>query len=303
MQQHYEVIIIGGSYAGLSAALALGRSLREVLIIDSNQPCNRQTPRSHNFLTQDGVAPNEIAAIAKKQVLAYDTVNFLSDLAITVNNKAEQYNIGTLNHGDFYAKKLLFATGVKDLLPSIEGFSSCWGISVLHCPYCHGYEVHHQKLGIIANGEAAFELCNLIQHWTDDLVLLTNGTSTLSADDTKIVENLNISIIQTEIQSLQHDNGQLKHVLFRDGDQIEFQAIFSRVPNEQHCKLPLELGCEVNEQGLLVVDPMQKTNVNGIYAAGDNVSIFRGVSMVNAAGTKAGVAINMELIQEQLQST
>src|SRR5688500_15844678 len=132
--QEYDVIIIGGSYAGLSAAMALGRSLRQVLIIDSSKPCNQQTPHSHNFITQDGETPKGIAEKAKAQVLKYDTVKFYNGIATEGTKTENGFEIKTQSGGRFTSKKLLFATGVKDQFPDINGFAECWGISVLHCP-------------------------------------------------------------------------------------------------------------------------------------------------------------------------
>jgi thioredoxin reductase len=131
----YDVVVVGGSYAGLSAGMALGRSIRKVLIVDSGKPCNAQTPHSHNFITQDGAKPAEIAAQAKAQVLQYPTVHFLTDLVVSVSGADHQFVVNTAENGQFTAKKLLFATGIKDLLPEIPGLAACWGISVIHCPY------------------------------------------------------------------------------------------------------------------------------------------------------------------------
>src|SRR5690606_19368783 len=146
-------IIIGGSYAGLSAAMALGRSLRKVLIIDAGKPCNRQTPHSHNFITQDGKTPAEISSIARAQVAQYETVTFLSGFAVEGKKTNSGFEIKTEKGEIFESKKLILATGVKDIMSEIPGFAECWGISVIHCPYCHGYEVRNEKTGILANGD------------------------------------------------------------------------------------------------------------------------------------------------------
>ncbi len=145
---NFDVIIIGGSYSGLSAALALGRSLRHVLIIDSGKPCNEQTPHSHNFLTHDGETPRSIASKAKEEVSKYETVHFHSGLAVRGEKTDSGFEITTEAGESFTAKKLIFATGVRDIMPEIDGISECWGISVIHCPYCHGYEVRGEKTGL-----------------------------------------------------------------------------------------------------------------------------------------------------------
>ena len=147
-EKQYDIIIVGGSYSGLAAGMALGRALRRVLIIDGGAPCNQQTPHSHNFLTNDGKTPKEIAGLARQQVLQYDTVEWLDAFVIAANKTDTGFELQVQTGEVFTAKKLVFATGIKDIHPEIPGFSACWGISVIHCPYCHGYEVRHQKTGI-----------------------------------------------------------------------------------------------------------------------------------------------------------
>lgn len=297
-ETNFEVIIIGGSYSGLSAAMSLGRSLRQVLVIDSGLPCNRQTPHSHNFITQDGEVPAVISAKAKLQVEFYKTIQFFSGLAIQANKTNEGFEIKTDSGDLFTSKKVLFATGVKDLLPEIKGLAECWGISVLHCPYCHGYEVKTEKTAIIANGEMAFEYAKLISNWTKDLRLLTNGKSALTLEQAKILHKHQIEIIEEEIESLEHASGSIKQVVFKNKSTAAVKAIYFRPPFEQHCSLPESLGCELTEQGLIKVDIMQKTTTPGIYASGDCVIQARSVAMAVSSGSFAGASINKELIEE-----
>ena len=145
-EEHFDVIIIGGSYSGLAAGMALGRALKQVLIIDSHTPCNRQTPYSHNLITNDGKTPAEIASVAKQQVAAYPTVHFFNGLAVQGSGTNNAFKIKVASGETFSGDKLIFATGIKDIMPNIDGFSECWGISVLHCPYCHGYEVDRKSV-------------------------------------------------------------------------------------------------------------------------------------------------------------
>lgn len=297
-QTHFEVIIVGGSYSGLSAAMSLGRSLRQVLVIDSGLPCNRQTPHSHNFITQDGEKPAVISAKAKLQVDLYKTVQFYNGLAVSAIKIENGFEIKTNSGKSFTSRKLLFATGVKDLLPEIPGFAECWGISVLHCPYCHGYEVKTEKTAIIANGEMGFEFAKLISNWTKNLRLLTNGKSTLSPEETLILKQHNIDIIEDEIDSFEHESGNIKEIVFKNKAKIAIKAIYARPPFEQHCSLPEALGCELTQQGLLKVDAMQKTNIAGIYASGDCTTQMRSVAIAVSTGSFAGAVINKELIDE-----
>lgn len=297
--KNFDVIIIGGSYAGLSAAMALGRALRNVLIIDSGLPCNRQTPHSHNFITQDGEKPSVIAENAKAQVLKYDTLKFVNDLAVSGEKTENGFVIATKRGKEFKAKKLIFATGVKDTMPDIKGFSECWGITVIHCPYCHGYEVKREKTGILANGDFAFHYAQLIRNWTKELTIFTNGKSTLTQEQTDKITKHNIPIIEKEIAYFKHENGNVQQIVFKDNSAFELKAIYSRPDFEQHCKIPEMLGCELTEQGLLKVDMFQKTSIANIFACGDNTSPMRSVANAVAAGNLTGAIVNNGMTEEE----
>lgn len=296
----YDVIIVGGSYAGLSAAMTLGRSLRKVLIIDSGKPCNRQAPLAHNLITHDGEKPGEIAAKAKEQVLLYPTINLLEGKAISGKKEDDLFEILTEQEEIFFAKKLLFATGLYDELPDLNGFSECWGISILHCPYCHGYEVKHGKIGLLGNGEMAYEFIKLLLNWSKDITLLSNGKCTLTKEQLIDFDRYNIEIIEEEIKSFAHENGELTHVVFMDDSITELEAIFTKTAFKQHCPIPEQLNCTLTEDhGFVQIDDMQRTTIPGVFAAGDCTTAFRVISGAMAQGTKAGACLNMELVGEE----
>ena len=295
----FDVIIVGGSYSGLAAAMALGRALKKVLVIDSGKPCNRQTPYSHNFITHDGETPAGIAALANLQVRNYDTVKFLEGLATSGLRTENGFEILVESGKTFVAKNLIFATGIRDMMPHIDGFEACWGISVLHCPYCHGYEVRHEKTGILSNGEAGFDLTTLISNWTNDLTLFTNGTATLPAEQTVKLEEHHIKIIEKKIEKIEHTNGYLKNIIFRDGSKSNIKVLYAHVPFEQHCIIPESLGCELTEEGYIKIDSFQETTVKGIYACGDNVSRMRTLANAVAMGTMTGMAVSRKMIFEE----
>ncbi|MEX0313124.1 MAG: NAD(P)/FAD-dependent oxidoreductase [Allomuricauda sp.] len=298
-KNHFDVIIVGGSYSGLAAAMALGRALKKVLIIDSGQPCNQQTPHSHNFLTQDGVPPREIAKLGKSQVAQYNTVQFFDGLATEGSKTANGFEITTSTGERFTAKKLVFATGIKDIMPPIEGFSDCWGISILHCPYCHGYEVRGAKTGVLAHGEEAFEFAMFLTNWTQDLTLYTNGKAHLSPEQIQQLKDLNIDVVEKEIQSVEHKEGYLKQLQFSDSSSSAITALYAHIPFEQHCDIPISLGVELDEQGYIAIDGMQKTNVDGIYACGDNTTRMRTVASAVYQGTFTGMMVSKEMIMEE----
>ena len=294
----YDVIIVGGSYAGLSAAMTLGRSLRNVLVIDSGMPCNRQTPHSHNFIMHDGESPRQISEAAKQQVLKYNTVRFHNGLATRAAGKDNDFTLETEAGESFHTRKLLFTTGITDLMPDIKGFAQCWGISVLHCPYCHGYEVKQQPLGVLANGDIGFEFTRFIHHWSSNLVLFTNGKSTLTTEQTSKLAQQNIAVIEKEITAIDHNNGYISNIRFADKTTHPVTALFARVGFKQHCTLPQELGCALTEQGFLQIDDLQRTTVPGVYAAGDNTTMLRSVSGAIASGSKAAAMLNKDMIDQ-----
>lgn len=297
--KNYDVLIIGGSYSGLSAAMALGRSLRSVLIIDSGFPCNRQTPHTHNFITNDGVKPSDIASKAKAEVLKYKTVTFRNDLAVEGKKINNHFNIQTKSGKNFTSKKLIFATGIKDIMPDIRGFSECWGVSIVHCPYCHGYEIRGEKTAIIANGDTAIHLASLINNLTNDLSIITSGEATFTHDQLEKLKKHGIKIIEKEVSEVIHEKGFLNKIHFSDNSQESYTAAYASLPFKQHTDIPESFGCELTEHGHIKVDMMYKTTVEGIYSCGDNSSGMRSVANAVASGNIAGAVLNMELTNEQ----
>jgi len=294
----FEVIIIGGSYAGLSAAMALGRSLRSVLIIDGGLPCNRQTPHSQNFITHDGEKPGEIAKKAKADVLKYDTVSFLHGTAISGKKNEGGFTIHIQSGEEFHATKLIFATGINDTMPDIKGFAACWGISVIHCPYCHGYEFRNKNTGILANGARGFHLASMVDNLTGKLTVLTNSKADFTEEQTIKIKKHNIEIIETTITAIEHEKGKVRNVVFADGSTKSFDALYASLPFTQHSNIPASLGCEINEQGYIKVSPFQETNISGVYACGDNSNMMRSLANAVYAGNLTGAAVNGKLVEE-----
>lgn len=296
--KHYEAVIIGGSFAGLSAAMSLGRSLRNTLIIDNGQPCNIQTPQSHNFLTQDGKPPLEILAVAKRQIEAYKTVENITDTAISISKNEDLFEINLQENGTIKAKKLILAWGLKDDTSKIEGLAACWGISVIHCPYCHGYEVKNEPTAIIANGNEAYEYIKLISNWTKKITLFTNGSSTLTEEQTQKIGSKGFEIIENEITNINHNAGKVLAIGLKNADDFKVSVIYYRTPFEQKSTIAAQLGCEIDEMGLIKVNDFQQTNIKGVYAAGDNTTPLRQVANAVARGSLAGVMVSRELIEE-----
>lgn len=297
-ETEYEVIIIGGSYSGLSAAMALGRSLRKTLVIDNGKPCNEQTPHSHNFLTQDGKSPKEIAENARKQVSEYETVHFHQGKAVDAKKSETGFEVTTEKGEKFYSKKLIIATGITDEIPNIKGFKESWGISLIHCPYCHGYEYKGKKTAIIANGDKAVHISSLVKNLTKDVTLITREKANFTNEQRDKLQRNNIQIIENEIAELKHHKGIAESIIFADETEIKFEAVYGAFPFHQHSEIPKNLGCEVTEFGHIKTDQFQKTNVPGLFVCGDNSSMMRSVSNAVMTGNVAGAMVNMELVTD-----
>mgnify|MGYP002398697373 CR=1 FL=1 len=297
MKHNYDVIIIGGSYAGLSAALSLGRALRNVLVIDSGRPCNRFTPHSHNFLTRDGETPADIAAKGKANLQAYTTVQIQEDTATWAVNHYDSFTVETASGAAFHARKLIIASGLKDIMPDSKGLEACWGKTVIHCPYCHGYEFAQAATGVIANGDGGFHYSEMLYNWTKDLTLFTHGPAGFSHDQLEKIRKKNIPIIETPVDAIEHDNGQVKAIHTQDGQSFPLQAVYHKAETIQHSDIPEKLGCALTEAGLLKVDEYRETTIKGVYACGDNSSM-RSVGTAVYTGSMAGIMVNKALTEE-----
>jgi len=293
----FDVLIIGGSYAGLSAALALGRARRSVLVLDARRPRNRFTPHAHNLLLHDGDAPADLAARARQQVAAYPTVQLLEAQATAAEKLPDgTFNVATEAHGTFEARRLLLATGLRDELPPVPGFAECWGKSVIHCPFCHGYEVADQPTGIWNNGPEVEHQVQMLLNWSRDLTVFTNGQATFGPEVHALLKTHGIELVETPVAELLHTNGQLKGLRLGDGRTRPLPVLYARLPWQQASALPQQLGCEITEQVLIRTDASYHTTVPGVYAAGDCCVAPPQLALAIAAGNLAGASLGRELI-------
>lgn len=292
----YEVIIIGGSYAGLSAAMALGRARRRVLVLDAGRPRNRFTPHAHNLLLHDGASPATLAARARQQVAAYPTTRLLAAEATAAAPQPDgSFRVAT-TAGDFHAEKLLLATGLRDELPPVPGFAECWGKSVIHCPFCHGYEVADQPTGIWLNSEEVGHLATLLLNWTPRLTVFTNGPAAFGPAVRQQLAAQGVGLEETPVAALLHTGGQLSALRLADGRLAALPVLYARLPWQQASPLPAQLGCELTAQNVLRVDAEQRTTVPGVWAAGDCCTPLHQLSAAIAAGGLAGAMLSRQLI-------
>lgn len=302
----FDVIIVGGSVAGLSAALVLGRARRSVLVLDSQQPRNAQSPGVHNFLSRDGILPAELRQIGREQLKPYPSVQVRFATAEHAQAIDGGFVVKLDDGSEISSRKLLLASGVIDELPPIEGLAELWGSSVFHCPYCHGWEVRDQPLAVLVpDAERLFHVATLLHNWSSDLVVCTNGEAQLSPEQRQILAKLNLPIREDRLVGIEQANGQLTHLIFDQGEPLARSGLLIGVPQRQRSQLPAQLGCEVSDNpqmpGLIKVQMLGQTSVPGVYAAGDATAGMQQAINAAAGGAMAGAGINHELIQDMLK--
>ena len=299
--QEFDVVIIGGGPAGLSAALVLGRCRRRVLVCDAGHPRNAASHALHGFLTRDGIEPAKFLQIAREQLQPYTTVELQQTEVTSANRSGDDFEITTSAGESLRARKLLIATGVVDHIPEIEGLSELYGRSVFHCPYCDGWEVRDQPLAVYGNGENGSGLALELTLWSRDLVLCTDGPSQLTQEQIERLTHLGIKIIDERIKRLTGTNGVLEEIVFESGERLERRAMFFSTGQSQASNLATQLGCEITEQGCIATGEYEITNVPGVYAAGDTSRLVQFVIVAAAEGAQAAVAINKELMKQDLK--
>lgn len=303
MNPTYDVVIVGGSYAGMSAAMMLARGYRQVLVIDGGQRRNRFASHAHGVLGQDGKPPGQIADEARAQLLKYPNVTWVNGLANRVQARDGVFKIET-DQGEHYAGLyLILATGVRDELPKTPGLSDGWGKTVFHCPYCHGYELNRGALGVLATSEESFHQAFMIPDWGPTTFFL-NGVFEPSADQLNELRLRGATVERQAITQVSGDTSAVVHLA--DGRQIELAGLFVAPTLRMTNTLAEQLGCAMADFAAgtyIQVDAMQATSVPGVFACGDAARPFGNVTFAMAGGTMAGTAVHRSLMHHSIMQS
>lgn len=290
----YDVIVVGGSFAGLAAATQVARARRKVLVIDAGRRRNRFARTSHGFLTQDGRPPEEIIADARQQLMSYPTVEMAGGTAVHAERQDQEFAVtladGTVHHG----RRLVLATGVVDILPDIAGLAERWGRSVFHCPYCHGYELGMGRIGVLAVGELSMHQALLVADW-GRTTLLTNRTFEPDAPQRKELAGRGVELVEERVEEI---SGRAD-VALAGGRLLSFDGLFTASRTTMASPLAEQLGCEFTDGPLgsyIQTEMFMKTSVPGVFACGDAARGAGSVSIAVGDGAMAGVGAHQSLV-------
>jgi thioredoxin reductase len=293
-----DVLVVGGSFAGLSAALQLGRARRKVTVLDTGLNRNRYAASAHNILGHDGAAPADLLAAARRQVEAYPTVQFVQGRATTVAGAADDFTVGTADGEALSARRLILSYGIVDEMPDVPGFAEAWGKTVIHCPYCHGYEVAGRRWGLLYSSPLSLHAPALYGDWTDDITLILDGNPIPDAERHKL-ERRGVRVLDGKLAAIHQEGGQISGITLEDGTELGLDALYAHPRNHPSADLHAQLGLETETTptGIMVVaGERQATSREGVFAAGDLTSPIHSVNSATHAGSAAAMGAQHSML-------
>ncbi|HTJ96797.1 MAG TPA: NAD(P)/FAD-dependent oxidoreductase [Rhodocyclaceae bacterium] len=294
-----DVIIIGGSFAGLAAALQLGRARRKVTVLDTGLPRNRFAGHSHGVLGHDHKPPLDILTAARQQLTRYPTIKFVSARADSISGIIDDFSVLTGDGETLKARRLILSYGVADQMPNVPGFAESWGISIVPCPYCDGFEVADQHWGVVWSGPQSHQSVKLFRDWTDKLTVFADGHD-IPPDIQADLAGRNIPIVDGQIVEIAHHNGHISTVNVASCRNIAVDVLFAHPRNKPSASLHESLGLATLDTPtgiVLNVDERSQTSVPGIYAAGDLATPFLpSVTQASSQGAMTGIFAQQSML-------
>jgi thioredoxin reductase len=297
-QMVYDVIVVGGASAGLSAALVLGRMNKQALVFDTGQPRNRYSEHAHNLFTRDGAPPLQLLAIGRQQLSVYPSVAIKEHAINRIEQQAGHFALYDDTGAAYQTKKVILATGVTDVLPDIRGVQELWGKKVIHCPFCHGWEVKDQPVALIANGEVLEHMIPMLGALNKDITIVSNGAANVSDTFISQAKAKGIAIHEAKVSQVK-DAGEQVQVLLENGQQIAVTAVYMKTQLQFNNQLAVQLGCALSPEGSVQVTENFETTVPGIFAVGDlSHPGMHQVIFAASGGAKAAMMIVRQLLME-----
>ena len=296
----YDVAVIGGGAAGLSAALVLTRARRSVAVIDSGRPRNAPAAHLQGFLSRDGMPPTELLAIGAAEVAAYG--GHLARGTVTSITRAADaaFEVGFEDGHRLGARRILVTTGLRDEVPDIPGVSERWGRDLLHCPYCHGHEVRDQRLGVLGGTPEAVQHALLVRQWSSDVVYFNHSGSLTPPERERLLARA-IGVVEGQVIRLVIKDDALQGVELDAGQVVRRDAVFVRPAFVPNSDLITALGCATHDNGWVVTDPSGRTSVTGIWVAGNVTDARAQVITAAGEGSATAIAINNDLVEEDVR--
>ena len=305
MNNEWECAVVGGGAAGLSAALVLGRARRRTLVIDAGEQSNRAAHGIGGLLGHDGRPPADLYADGRREFAQYPSVQVVDGLVTGATaHDGPTFRLELADGSVHHAQRILLAGGMHYEAPDIPGLNDHWGRSVFHCPFCHGWEARDQALAVLADGDRAVHMALMLRGWTDDVVVVTNGPSGLDDDQYRALADAGVQVDERKIVEFASRDGALAAIVFADGDELKREGVLVASALRQRTDLATQLGVRIAPPGPAVVDavkvdPMQRTSVPGVFAAGDVCAQMPQGAAAIAAGSAAAAAIVQSLLHDQ----
>jgi len=295
----YDVAVIGGGAAGLSAALVLTRARRRVIVVDGGQPRNAPAAHMQGFLSRDGMPPAELLARGREEVASYGG-HLVHDIVTAVRPREDGRYTVSMDNGDAVsARRVLVTTGLRDDVPDVCGVSERWGRDVLHCPYCHGHEVRDQQIGVLGGTSEAVQHALLIRQWSGDVVYFTHNGTVSPTERERLLARA-IGIVDGVVNRLVVEDDRLAGVELEDGTVVPRDAVFVRPTFRPNDALLAELGCGSDENGWVITDGTGRTSVPGVWVAGNAANPRAQVITAAGEGSATAIAINNDLVEEDV---
>jgi thioredoxin reductase len=295
-----DVVVVGAGPAGLSAALTLGRAGRPTVLFDGGPGRNHAAAHAHGFLTRDGIPPETLRADGRQEVECYG-VDVREARVGEARRVPGGFHVWTEagesgERACLSCRVLVVATGVVDELPEIEGLAEAWGVSAVHCPYCHGHEFRHCPTAVLGRGHATLSMAETLRGWTEDITIVSNGPEHLTDDQERELSAAGIAVERAPIRRLVQTDGQVEAVEFVDGRRLPCRVFYLQPPQRMGSGLAESLGATVTDRGRIDADADGRTTVPGLFVAGDLLNRAQQIATAVAGGAWAGIAANHDLV-------